>query len=181
MDVRNYDEWLNIKEYIVEKYGRLNILINNAGGGVAITEVADHSKETIDQTISLNLNSVMYGSNVFAPLLRKQQSGTVINVSSVCAKHAWKGWTVYAAVKAGVLAFSKGLYLELQPYGVRVTCLIPAQASTGFQKSSGIGEVKADLTTDDIAKAVLNICNLPNTAVVEEMTVWGIDQVCDPL
>lgn len=181
LDVRSYDGWVGIKDYIVKKYGRLDILINNAGGGVAITEVAEHSKETIDQTINLNLSSVMYGSNVFAPLFREQHSGTIINVSSVCAKHAWKGWTVYASVKAGVLAFSKGLYLELQPYGVRVTCLIPAQASTGFQKSSGIGEVKADLTAEDIATAVMNICNLPDTAVVEEMTVWGIDQICDPL
>ena len=58
------------------------------------------------------------------------------------------------AAKAGVLNFTKGLYVELQPYGVRATCIIPASASTGFQKNAGIDEVVQSLTVEDIANAV---------------------------
>lgn len=181
MDVTNYSDWEAVYDFIVNKYGRLDVLVNNAGGGVAIEEVAVQTKENIDKTIMLNLNSVIYGSRIFAPLMKEAKSGTIINLSSVCAKEAWPGWSVYASAKWGVLGFSKGLYVELRPYNVRVTCLIPASASTGFQRNAGIGEVVNKLVPDDIAESVAYICNLPDHAVVEELTVWGIDQEVNPL
>lgn len=113
--------------------------------------------------------------------MKKQKSGTIINISSVCARQCWPAWSVYAAAKAGVLNFSKGLYTELQPDNIRVTCVIPAAASTGFQNGSGIDEVNNILSVDDIADTVLYVCNLPSRAVVEDVTVWGIDQVVNPL
>jgi len=181
MDVTAYDDWLAVKKNVLEHYGRIDVLINNAGGGIAIRETVDLTKEQIDQTIQLNLNSVIYAANVFGPVFKAQKGGTILNISSVCAKHCWPEWSVYAAAKAGVLNYSKGLYTELQPYGVRVSCLIPASASTAFQKSSGIGEVQRLLTTKDIAETALFICKLPKHAVVEDITVWGIDQEVVPL
>ena len=181
MDVTDFAAWHSARAYVEEKYGRLDVLINNAGGGVAIKPVAEQTKVEIDRAILLNLHSVIYAANTFAPLFMAQRAGTILNMSSVCARQCWPEWSVYAAAKAGVLNFSKGLYTELQPYGVRVTCLIPAAASTGFQKASGIGEVNNILGTDDIAQTALFICKLPPRAVVEDVTVWGIDQVVNPL
>ena len=181
MDVTDFAAWHSARAYVEEKYGRLDVLINNAGGGVAIKPVAEQTKVEIDRAILLNLNSVIYAANTFAPLFMAQRAGTFLNMSSVCARQCWPEWSVYAAAKAGVLNFSKGLYTELQPYGVRVTCLIPAAASTGFQKASGSGEVNNILGTDDIAQTALFICKLPPRAVVEDVTVWGIDQVVNPL
>ena len=181
MDVTDFAAWHSARAYVEEKYGRLDVLINNAGGGVEIKPVAEQTKAEIDRAILLNLNSVIYAANTFAPLFMAQRAGTILNMSSVCARQCWPEWSVYAAAKAGVLNFSKGLYTELQPYGVRVTCLIPAAASTGFQKASGIGEVNNILGTDDIAQTALFICKLPPRAVVEDVTVWGIDQVVNPL
>ena len=181
MDVTKSEDWERAHEFIMNKYGRIDILINNAGGGVAIKEVTEQTIEDIDKTVMLNLNSVIYGSKTFAPSMKNAGSGTIINFSSVCAKEAWPAWSVYAAAKWGVLGFSKGLYVELRPYNVRVTCLIPAAASTGFQKNAGIGEVNNILSPDDIAESVAYICKLPDHAVVEELTVWGIDQEVNPL
>ena len=87
----------------------------------------------------------------------------------------------YAAAKAGVLNFTKGLYVELQPYHVRATCIIPAAASTGFQKGVGIDAVEESLSAEDIANAVFYVANQPEGAVVEEMTVWGTSQRVEPL
>ena len=159
----------------------VEILINNAGGGIAIKETADLSVEEIDKTIKLNLNSVIYGSRAFADMMKEAKTGTVINVSSVCARHCWPGWSVYAAAKAGVLNFSKGFYVEMQPYNVRVTCVIPASASTGLQSACGIGETYDALMIEDIADTVMYVCNLPQRATVEDVTVWGIGQVVNPL
>lgn len=181
MDVTDFAAWQDAKAYIMDRYGRIDVLINNAGGGIAIKNVVEQTKEEIDQAIKLNLNSVIYGANVFAPVLVEQQSGTIINISSVCAKECWPEWSVYAAAKAGVLNFSKGLYTELQNHGVRVTCLIPAQAATRFQSAAGLSDSTCKLGVEDIAQTALFICQLPARAVVEEVTVWGIDQVVVPL
>lgn len=181
MDVTSPVDWARLVEVVKDTYGRLDILVNNAGGGVAIKEVSEFSPEEIDATIRLNLNSVIYGCGAFADMMKKQKTGTMINISSVCARQCWPTWSVYAAAKAGVLNFSKGMYLEMQPYNVRVTCVVPSSASTGFQSACGIGETTDQLQVEDIAETVLYIANLPQRAVVEDVTVWGIDKQVNPL
>lgn len=181
MDVTKPAEWDKAVALIKEHYGRLDILVNNAGGGIAIKEVSEYSVEEIDATIKLNLNSVIYGCRAFADMMKEQRSGTMINISSVCARQCWPTWSVYAAAKAGVLNFSKGMYLEMQPHNVRVTCVVPSSASTGFQSACGIGETTDKLLAEDIAETVLYVANLPQRAVVEDVTVWGIDKQVNPL
>ena len=181
MDVTKSEEWDKAVEIIKKKYGRLDILVNNAGGDVTIKEVSEFTIDEIDSTIKLNLNSVIYGCRAFADMMKEQKSGTIINISSVCARQCWPTWSVYAAAKAGVLNFSKGMYLEMQPHNVRVTCIVPSSASTGFQSACGIGETTDLLLSEDIAETVLYVANLPQRAVVEDVTVWGIDKQVNPL
>ena len=181
MDVTKPSEWDKTVALITEKYGRLDILVNNAGGGVTIKEVSELTTDEIDTTIRLNLNSVIYGCRAFADMMKEQKCGTMINISSVCARQCWPTWSVYAAAKAGVLNFSKGMYLEMQPYNVRVTCIVPSSASTGFQSACGIGNTTDKLLPEDIAGTVLYVANLPQRAVVEDVTVWGIDKEINPL
>ena len=181
MDVTKPEDWDSAVKAIKEKFGRLDILVNNAGGGIAIKEVADFTTDEIDSTIKLNLNSVIYGCRAFADMMKAQKCGTMINISSVCARQCWPTWSVYAAAKAGVLNFSKGMYLEMQPHNVRVTCIVPGSASTGFQSACGIGETNDQLMVEDIADTVLYVANLPQRAVVEDVTVWGIDKQVNPL
>lgn len=181
MDVTSYTDWLGLRRYVTEKYGRIDVLVNNAGGGVAIKPVDQTQKEEIDRIVALNLTSVIYGANVFAEVMKRQGEGTIVNISSVCARHCWGGWSVYAAAKAGVLNFSKGLHVELQPHGVRVTCVIPAAASTGFQSAAGIGAVEQSLSADDVAAAVYYAVSQPAGVVVEELTVWGMTQRVEPM
>lgn len=181
IDVSDYNKWIELKEFIMEKYGRIDVLVNNAGCGVAIVDTTEQTQSNIDSTIAINLNGVIYGSSIFGAIMKEQGDGVIINISSVCAKHAWGGWSVYAAAKAGVLNFTKGLYVELQPYGVRATCIIPASASTDFQKSAGIDEVVQSLKPEHIADAVYYVATQPKGVVVEEITVWGTAQVVVPL
>ena len=181
MDVTKSEDWDNAVEIVKKKYGRLDILVNNAGGGVTIKEVSEFTIDEIDSTIKLNLNSVIYGCRAFADMMKAQKCGTMINISSVCARQCWPTWSVYAAAKAGVLNFSKGMYLEMQPHNVRVTCIVPSSASTGFQSACGIGETTDLLLSEDIAETVLYVANLPQRAVVEDVTVWGIDKQVNPL
>ena len=181
MDVTKPEDWDRAVGIVKEMYGKLDILVNNAGGGITIKEVSEFTVDEIDSTIKLNLNSVIYGCRAFADMMKAQKKGTMINISSVCARQCWPTWSVYAAAKAGVLNFSKGMYLEMQPYNVRVSCVVPSSASTGFQQACGIGETTDQLLPEDIAETVLYMANLPQRAVVEDVTVWGIDKQVNPL
>lgn len=181
MDVTVPADWERLRKAVIETYGKIDILINNAGAGLSIKEVSDQTIEEIDSIIKLNLTSVIYGCREFGNQFKAQKTGTIINLASICARQCWPTWTTYAAAKAGVLNFSKGFYLEMKPHNVRVSCVIPSSASTGFQKASGIGAVTDLLTTDDIAQTILYVCNLPQHAVVEDVTVFGIDKDICPL
>ncbi len=181
LDVTKYDEWVAFQRFVASKYGKVDVLVNNAGGGVAIAPITEQTAEDVDKAIALNLNSVIYGSMVFSGMMKAAGEGIIINVSSVCARHAWTGWGVYAAAKAGVLNFTKGLYVDLRPYGVRATCVIPGSASTGFQKNAGIDGVTQSMYPEDIANAVYYVAKQPNGVVVEEMTVWATSQAVEPL
>ncbi len=182
MDVKNADDWENIaRKHIQEKYGRIDVLINNAGGAVKLGDIASMSAATIDEIIALNLCSAIYGANTFAGMMMKQKSGTIINVASACAKHAWPGWSVYAAAKWGVLGFSKNLYVDLQPYQIRVSCIIPGAGATNFMEHAGAANMNVRLQAEDIGQAMLYISSLPPHVVVEEMIVWGSDQCVVPL
>lgn len=181
LDVTHYEEWVALKEKISKDFGTVDILVNNAGGGVKLVNTVDQTKETIDEAISLNLTSSIYASQIFAPDMIAQKDGVIINVSSICARHQWGTWTIYGAAKAGLLSFSKGLYTELRPHGVRVTCVLPGRASTGFQSNSGIEECEESMTPTDIANAILYCANQPKGVVVEEITVWGTSQDVQPL
>ena len=181
LDVTDYEGWLAVRARIMADFGRLDVLVNNAGAGLSIVETTAQTKENIDRIVALNLTSAIYGANVLAPLMTAQRDGVIVNVSSVCARHQWPAWTVYGAAKAGMLSFSKGLYTELRPHGVRVSCILPGQASTGFQRGAGIGEVTESLHAADIANAVWYCASQPREVVVEEVTVWGTSQDVQPL
>lgn len=181
LDVTDYDGWVALKDAIMHDFGRLDVLVNNAGAGISIVDTIDQPRDAIDQIIALNLTSAIYGSKILAPIMIDRHDGVIVNISSICARHQWAAWTVYGCAKAGLLSFSKGLYAELRPHGVRVSCVLPGQASTGFQKGSGIGEVVESLRAEDIANAVWYCASQPKEVVIEEVTVWGTSQNVQPL
>lgn len=182
MDVTSYLDWeTKAVSHIEERYGRLDVLVNNAGGAVKVTNIADQTYEDIDKIVALNLSSAIYGTHAFAGMMKRQKSGLIINISSACAKHAWPGWSVYAAAKWGIVGFSKNSYVDLQPYNIRVTCITPGAGATDFMKHAGGENLVMKLSAQDVAKAVLYVSEQPEHVFVEEIVLFGNDQIVIPL
>ena len=182
-NVTRWEDWQALFASVMEEHGRVDVLVNNAGGGVVIADTVDQTIEAVDKIIALNLNSVVYGSMIFGKQMRAQGSGTIINISSTCATEAWPGFSVYAAAKSGVVSLSKGMYTELRPFGVRVTAVIPGAGATNFSKNAGLAEPATPflLKPEDMAEVILHICQMPQHIEIEEYRFWGTDQEVIPM
>jgi short-subunit dehydrogenase len=182
-DVTRPGDWEKLASTVMDRYARVDVLINNAGGGVSIRETVEQNIEDIDRIIALNLTGVIYGCRIFGSIMKEQRRGTILNVSSACAFEAWPNFSVYAAAKAGVVSLSKGLYVELRPHNVRVTALVPGAGRTNFSKNAGIPEPPSPFKLEGahIAEAAVHICGLPQDIMVEEYRIWGTDQEVVPL
>lgn len=185
-DVTSPADWDRVLKVITQNAGRLDILVNNAGGGVKIAATEDQTDEAIDEAIALNLNSVIYGCRRVVPIMRKQGSGIIVNIGSVAGHHAWPTWGIYGAAKAGLNHFSKSLYLELRPHGVRVTTITPSWGATTFTDAAGLGPRDAEtlakcIKPAEIGQLVADVCALPPHLCIQETILWPMVQEVSPL
>jgi NAD(P)-dependent dehydrogenase (short-subunit alcohol dehydrogenase family) len=182
-DATRWEDWQQLHAGVMQRHGRIDVLVNNAGSGVAIVDTVDQTREAVDEVIAVNLTSAVYGSMLFGKPMQAQRSGTIVNISSACATEAWPKFSVYAAAKAGVVSLSKGLYTELRPFNVRVAVVIPGAGATNWSKNAGLAEPASPylLTGEDVAEVILHICRMPAHVQIEEYRVWGMDQEVIPL
>ncbi len=172
---------------VLEAMGGIDILINNAGAGGKLLPVADQADEDIFATINTNLTGVILGCARAAKIMREQKSGDIINISSVCALYAWPAWSIYTAAKAGVAKFSHGLYTELRPYGVRVTCLTPSWGQTDFNRAANIAGASENpdlagkcTSPEELGILVKNILETPAHLAIPDVTIQPMIQDITP-
>jgi len=120
---------------IVQTFERIDIVVNNAGI-ILKNAFWDITEEQWDNIIAVNLKSVFLSCQTAAVYMRKQQSGKIVNISSVAGKKGggFLGNTAYAASKAGVIGLTKGVARELGPYGVNVNAITPGFIDTAMVK-----------------------------------------------
>lgn len=119
----------------VEAFGRLDIVVNNAGYG-DIAAVEDVSLEDFRRQIDTNFYGVVYVTKAVLPILREQGSGHIFQVSSLSARIAGVGLAAYQSAKWAVSGFSTGVAREVAPFGVTVTVLEPSGMATDWAGSS---------------------------------------------
>lgn len=185
-DVTSPDDWDRAVDEVVTTAGRLDVLVNNAGAGVRIAPLAEQTDEEIARSIAVNLTGAIYGCRRAAKIMGEQGSGTIINVSSVCARQGWPGFSVYSAAKAGMGLLSDCLYTELREKGVRVTTLIPSWGATDFAPSAGLPAKSPEdaarcIQPEELGKIVVDIAMLPEHLAIQDLTVWPRIQEVVPL
>ncbi|NLW86286.1 MAG: SDR family oxidoreductase [Planctomycetes bacterium] len=186
-DVASTDDWDRVfAEVTSATAGRLDLLVNNAGAGIAIAPVHQQSDADIDTAIRVNLIGAILGCRRAAAVMSQQGSGMIVNISSVCALHAWPGWSVYSAAKAGLAKFAHGLYTELRPFGVRVTTVTPSWGATEFNQAAHLGTRDAQTTGHcmqpaEMGRLIVDLCTMPDHLVVPEIVVQPIVQEIVPM
>lgn len=119
-----FEETHNVVKQVVEEFGRIDILVNNAG----ITKdglMMRMSEEQWDAVISVNLKSAFNFIHAVVPVMAKQRSGSIINMSSVVGVSGNAGQCNYSASKAGMIGLAKSIAKEMGPRGIRANCIAP--------------------------------------------------------
>jgi 3-oxoacyl-[acyl-carrier protein] reductase len=117
----------------MKRFGRIDVLVNNAGSLVARIPLAELTDEFIDKVFDLNCRQLIHCTRLAADVMVKQGSGNIINVSSIAARNgASSGGSVYGGAKAFVSAFTKTVARELVGHGIRVNCVSPGTIHTSF-------------------------------------------------
>lgn len=130
-----------IKAWINSHQWQINILINNAGYGLW-GKVEDMDASALNNMMQLNMNSMVNLCHCLIPILKKESQSYILNVASTAAYQAVPTLSVYAATKAFVVLFSRGLRWELKGSDISVSCLSPGATSTGFVDRAGMQSMK---------------------------------------
>jgi NAD(P)-dependent dehydrogenase (short-subunit alcohol dehydrogenase family) len=162
-------DWASVQQAVatvVQRFGRLDVLVNNAGTIDPIARLADVDPAAWGRAVDVNLKGVFHGLRAAIPVMRAQGTGTIITVSSGAARAALEGWSSYCAGKAGALMLTQAAHLEEGPHGIRVLGLSPGTVATEMQvkiKASGINPVSqldpaVHIPADWPARALLWMC-----------------------
>ena len=117
----------------MQRFGRVDVLVNNAGSLVARIPLAELTDEFIDKVFDVNCRQLVHCCRIAADVMKSQGSGAIINVSSIAARNgASPGGSVYAGAKAFVSAFTKTIARELVGHNIRVNCVSPGTIHTAF-------------------------------------------------
>ena len=141
LDVTQYDDVKKAVDAVIDKGGRIDVLIVNAGV-VRVGPVEEFSEEDYDLMIAVNLKGTFFTCKAAVPYFKKQRSGTIITLASVAAHIGQNNHANYCSTKAGVLGFTKALALDMAPYGVRVNSVSPGATDTPMLQSDVAKEAK---------------------------------------
>jgi NADP-dependent 3-hydroxy acid dehydrogenase YdfG len=176
LDVTSKSDCNSFVDAVVSKWGRIDVLVNNAGL-MPLSHFENGKVREWEQMIEVNIKGVLYCTSAVIPHMIKTKSGHIVNMSSVAGRIVFAGGTVYCATKHAITAFSEGLRKELSTkYNIRVTCIEPGAVATELLDESMAGFIQATknmeiLQSADIANAVLYAINAPIHVNVNEILI----------
>jgi NADP-dependent 3-hydroxy acid dehydrogenase YdfG len=180
LDVTSKSDCDSFIDTVLRKWGKVDILINNAGL-MPLSYFKNGKVEEWEQMIDVNIKGVLYCTSAVIPYMLDKKSGHIVNISSVAGRIVFAGGSVYCATKHAITAFSEGLRKELSPESnIRVTCIEPGAVSTELletitdESMTKFIQASKDMETlqsEDIANAILYAIQAPNHVNVNEILI----------
>ena len=170
---------------IEKRHRRIDVLVNNAGGALGVTTVAEAKDDEWITMWQTNVLGLMYVTRACLPLLRKAKHGHIVNLGSIASFETYKGGAGYTAVKHAVRAISRTLRLELNGEPIRVTEVAPGLVETEFSVVRFHGDRQAakavyagikPLTAEDVADCIVFAVTRPPHVDIDEIVIRPVAQ-----
>ncbi|WP_289060525.1 SDR family NAD(P)-dependent oxidoreductase [uncultured Zobellia sp.] len=184
-DVRDKDTVLESIASLPEKFSNIDVLINNAGNAHGLDPIDEGNIEDWDAMLDINVKGLLYVSKAVIPQMVNKRSGHIINIGSTAGKEVYPKGNVYCASKHAVDALTKGMRMDLNPYGIKVGAVNPGAVETEFSNVRFKGDdAKADSVYDgfdplkaaDIAEIIHFVITRPYHVNIADLIVMPTAQ-----
>ena len=179
-DVRKFNEVETSIKLIPKDWQKIVILVNNAGLAAGLDYFNEANVDDWDAMIDTNIKGLLYISKFVVPMMIENNTGHIINISSIAGKEVYEKGHVYCASKSAVDAISKGMRIDLLKHNIKVTNISPAATETEFslvrfkgdtEKANNVYKGFMPLTGDDIADAIFYAASRPTNININEITI----------
>lgn len=167
-DVRDAESCSRMVEDTVDRFGGLDVLVNNAGVG-RFAPIHEMSLEDWHTQVDTNLNGVFYLSRAAIPYLKGSSNAWIVNVGSLAGRNAFAGGSAYNASKFGLRGMAEAMMLDLRYEGIRVSLVMPGSVATDFGSRPAEAKEGWALTPEDVSRAVLDLLRFPGNAHVSKV------------
>ncbi|NJM25803.1 MAG: SDR family oxidoreductase [Bacteroidia bacterium] len=157
-DVRSLEDQQQAIQTVLKQWGHLDALIANAGVG-HFASIESLTPEQWNETIDINLTGVFYSIKASLEAL-KQSKGYVITISSLAGTNFFANGTAYNASKFGLTGFTQSAMLDLRPYGIKVSTIMPGSVATHFNNHEPSDKDAWKIQPEDIGELVLDLLNM---------------------
>ena len=185
LDVTNKEGCTQFTNSAINEYGRVDVLINNAGL-MPLSFIKNLKIDEWDRMVDVNVKGVLYTTASVIPHMLANKSGHIVNISSIAGRIVFPAGSVYCATKHAVTAFSEGLRQELsQRSNIRVTCIEPGVVDTELNNTITDSSLQGFIETvkkmqplqaQDISNAILYAIDSPNHVNVNEIMIRPVQQ-----
>lgn len=165
---------------IDSQFGRLDILVNNAAIDITVP-IEELSVDDWRRIVDINLSAPFLLSRAALPMMRRQKSGQIVNITSTAAKRAWPNASGYHATKWGLLGLSYALHAELRPENIKVTAVVSGGMRTPFLLDR-FPDIDPNVLQDprNVAETVRFVLTLPEESVIPEISVMPMRETSWP-
>jgi NADP-dependent 3-hydroxy acid dehydrogenase YdfG len=184
-DVRSKKEVEAAVSNVAAQWGRVDLLVNNAGLALGMSTIDEGDTGDWDTMIDTNVKGLLYVTRAIAPMMRQQQSGHIINIGSTAGKVVYQNGNVYCATKFAVDALTQTMRIDLLPHHIKVTSINPGMAETEFSLVRFKGDAERAgntykgfkaLQAEDVADAVYYCATLPPHVCINDLTITCTQQ-----
>jgi len=184
-DVRDRTAVFKAIESLPSQWKQIDVLINNAGNAHGLDPVQTANLDDWDAMIDGNVKGVMYVTKAILPQMIERKTGQIINLGSIAGLEVYPNGNVYCASKFAVDAFTQGLRIDLNPYGIRVGAIHPGLVETEFSmvrfkgdetRSKNVYATITALQAEDIANAIEYMVAVPPHVTIADITLLPTDQ-----
>lgn len=168
-----------------QPWRKIDVLINNAGNAHGLDPIQKGDVRDWDAMIDINVKGLLYISRMVIPGMVERQAGHIVNIGSIAGKEVYPNGNVYSASKFAVDALTKGMRMDLNPHGIKVTAIHPGLVETEFslvrfkgdeERAASVYKGFKPLSAQDIAEVIRYVLQQPPHVVLADITIFPTAQ-----